>query len=264
MKVIDIYGAMAERYLHGKTTTLFREVQSDQIRTFLAKARGTAEGKWYSEMSYLIVGPGPAGNVEEWINQSILCGPYLDEVNPVNITYLDNSPVVLELCKKFVRGEVRKRVGKEGCGNFVLGSGEELGQHFSPNTFDVVIAALCDHLQIETFFREAHLVLKPGGALITSLPADGINRVVRERIYQIPPDYTRFNIEGLPHLVPSRLMTTEALRELYRQQQFVSADAVEVSAGSIPASETIKQAAAMTGSDHQQTPLIVVGYGIKF
>ncbi len=240
-KSVDVYNALAEGYLHGKTTALFRTVQSAPIRKFLAQARGRGEDRWYSEMSYLIVGPGPEGNVEEWINQATLEDSYLDEMNPQNITFLDNSPVALELCRQYVHEQVQKRHGHPRCGNLVLGSGEDIRENTQLGKFDVVVvAALCDHMNTERFFEEAWRMLKVGGSLITSFPADGLNRVVREQLYRIPASHTRFNIGGAPHLVPSRLMTSDDLKLLYRQYGFEDEDAINTSAESVPATETMK------------------------
>ncbi len=262
-KSVDVYNAMAEGYLHGKTTTLFRTVQSAPIRKFLAQARGRGEDRWYSEMSYLVVGPGPEGNVEEWISQATLEDSYLDEMNPRNITFLDNSPVALELCRQYVHEQVQRRHGHPRCGNFVLGSGEDISENTQLGKFDVVVAALCDHMNTERFFEEAWRVLKVGGVLITSFPSDGLNRVVREQLYQIPASYTRFNIGGVPHLVPSRLMTSDGLKLLYRRYGFEDEDAINSSAESVPATETIMKAAIITEVDPQTVPLVVVGFGRK-
>ncbi len=264
MATSEVYDAMAGQYLHGRTTTLFRTVQSTPIRAFLAQARGKGETNWYSEMKYLIVGPGPEGNIEEWINEAALQGPYLDEVDPRNIAYLDSSPVVLELCREYVSKQVKRRVGKPGAGDFVLGSGEGMSKLFPQESFDVIIAALCDHMNTEKFFAGAVKVLKPDGVLITSFPADGVNRVVREKIYQIPPDHTRFTINGKPCLVPSCLITPDLLQALYQRYDFVEAEVTAVSAGCVPATDTIKQASALMGLDHQSVPLVVVGFGRKF
>ena len=265
MDTNSTYDAMAGRYLHGKTTTLFRYIQSGPIRKFMDIARRDSE---YRELNILIVGPGPHGNVEEWVNQVTMkdaSGSFIwpfEEIDPSKVTYLDNSSVILDACKQYVETETKNRTGNSG-GQFIFGAGEQLDKYVETNYFDIVLGALCDHIDPKKFFRSTSAVLKQGGALITSYPADGINRVVREQIYQIPPTCTRFMVDGVPHLVPSTLVTTDTLRSLYNLHGYVGCETVAVSAGKIKATETIRRAANLETVDPQQAPLVVVGFGRK-
>jgi len=256
---------MAGSYLQGKTTTLFRTVQNPIIRGYMEIARRDKE---YQQLNILIVGPGPQGNVEEWINDVVMkdcIGNFIwpfDEIEPDKITYLDNSRVTLDTCRRFVEIETKKRTGKSG-GKFILGSGENLVDYVEGNYFDIVLGALCDHMDPGKFFRSSYTVLKPGGALITSYPADGLNRIVREQIYQISPTCTRFIVDGEVRLAPSTLMTTVSLWSQYDQNGYVDKEAVAVAADKIKASDTIKQAAQIGNLDPQQDSLVVVGFGRK-
>lgn len=265
MDTKSTYDAMAGSYLQGKTTTLFRTLQNPIICGYMEIARRDKE---YQQLNILIVGPGPQGNVEEWINNVVMKdsrGNFIwpfDEIEPDKITYLDNSRVTLDTCRRFVETETKKRTGKSG-GQFILSSGENLVDYVDSNQFDIVLGALCDHMEPRKFFRSSYCVLKPGGALITTYPADGLNRLVREQVYQIPPTYTRFIVDGEVHLVPSTLMSTVNLWSQYDQNGYVDKEAVAAAAGKIKVTDTIKQAAQMGNLDPQQAPLVVVGFGRK-
>ena len=264
MHTPSVYDHLAAGYLspgRRSTTTVFRELQHAPIRELLQKV--VHRGQYYSDMRYLIVGAGPLGNADELVHAHQLVGPYLDEMDPSHITYLDASSVVLAHCKEFVWGVVGKLFSGKQPGVFVGGFAETLGKSVPDGSQDVVLGALCDHFEPDDFFSSSMQVLKPGGVLITTYPADGINRVVRKRIYKIPTSRTRFVIDGEEHLVPSYLMTEARLRELYAQHGFEHVGTKAIVCGLHLPSETLKQAARLLNRPIELLPVLVAGIGYK-
>lgn len=264
METSSVYDVMATGYLtpgRFSTTTLFRQIQRQPLRDCLRIAHERIG--WYSEMKYLVVGPGPHGNVEELFGLHRCVGPYLDEINPADITYLDVSAVVLDLCHQRVTEQASTLYPGSRAGQFLQCPAEILDSQVELESQDVVFAALCDHLNQDAFFESCLSVLKPGGALITSYPAEGINRIIREKIYEIDPRYTRFTINGVAYMVPSHLMTVAALESLYAAHAYTNVHVIVATNTSGRTSRTVQQAVALANVNPETVPLVIVGIGFK-
>lgn len=264
MQTQSVYDHLATGYLspgRRSTTTVFRELQHIPIREFLYEASRRID--YFSAMKYLVVGAGPVGNIDELISNHRCIGSYLDETDARNITYLDASPVILGLCREAVSSTVRQLCRHWDPGHFVNGLAEALENFIPCSSYDVVLAALCDHFVPDEFFRSSMKVLKPGGGLITTYPAAQINGVVREKIYNIPATHTRFVIDGEDRLVPSHLMTEASLQELYARHGFEQICVKGIACGAHEPSETLMQAAQMIDRPLESLPILIAGCGYK-
>ena len=256
-----MYDALAGNYLspgRNSTTTFFRNIQRSEIACFIRKACEKAN-RYYGDSKLLIVGAGPQGNFEEYSNLHRLVGPLLDEIDTRNVTHLDASASMLSVCQEYVSSQLSGL----RLGTFVKGTAEQLTCAIEPSSQDVIVGALCDHFTQDDFFREAWCALKPGGALITTFPADGINRVIREQLYGIDSGYTRFMLNGNPVLVPSQLMTSVNLLELYKAQSFVDVQTKSVRAGNFVPSQTILTATEHLTDPLEDVPILIAGVGFK-
>jgi SAM-dependent methyltransferase len=264
MTTREVYDDLAANYLspgRRSTTTVFREIQRSPIREMLLKVGRTVG--YFSEMKYLIVGAGPLGNLYDWLPSHQLIGHYLDEVDPSHPTYVDASPVILEHCRRFVSDKLSVLAPSSAIGEFVCGFAEALTKQVPRASQHVVIAGLCDHFQTDVFFRECADVLRPGGVLITTFPADTINATIRREIYKIPETYTRFMVDGEVRLVPSRLMNTEALSQCYLRHGFKKVRATNVMLDGYEPSPTLLDASQRLGQSLQDLPILVAGIGYK-
>ena len=264
METVSVYNRLGVGYLtpgRNSTTSLFRSLQHGFIRQELNRIR-ERNALYYSDMHILIVGAGPIGNIEEIISQHALVGAYLDEVDPVNVTYIDSSPVVLRACQDHVTSRTRELTKRENVGCFLLGKAEALSEVVSHGTFDVVIGALCDHFDQAMFFESAHRTLVSGGALITTYPSEKTNRIIREQIYGIGSSFTRFMVDGVAHLVPSTLMTEDRLSFAYEEHGFVQQYTKELFVPKEDFSDTVAHAVQLTGKNDYAT-LLVGGVGYK-
>ncbi len=263
MRTSLVYDKMASGYLtKGRlsTTALFREIQKIPLRKCLRIARDNIG--WYSGMKYLVVGPGPCGNTEVLFGLHRCIGPYLDEINPADITYIDTSHVMLTLCRNHVKRQSDLLYKQPNAGQFIQGQAETLERQIEYESQDIILGALCDHLEQKDFFSSCMDTLRPGGALITSYPSDGINRVVREKIYKINPSHTRFVINGEIYLVRSCLMETGSLEKLYKKHGYVNIQTFAVSSPT-QTSATMQRAADIANLNPKTEPPIIVGVGFK-
>lgn len=261
METEAMYDELSGNYLspgRNSTTTFFRNIQHKPINNFLREVFKKT-GWYYGDSKLHIVGAGPEGNFEEFISIHRLVGPLLDEVDTRSVTYLDASAVMLAVCQE----HISNRYSRLRQGMFLKARAEELSSVVEENSQHIVLGALCDHFDQDEFFREAWKVLKPGGALITTFPADGINRVVREQLYGISSAHTRFVLKGEPVLIPSQLMTTARLSRLYNATTFADVQTKEVKTGVHAPSQTVLEAAKLLAEPVEEIPILIAGLGFK-
>ncbi len=132
---------------------------------------------------------------------------------------------------------------------------------------EIVFAALCDGIPDQkAFFSEAMRVLKPRGALITTYPAAELNRFIREQIYHISTDTTRFVIEGKTHIIPSKTLTPEELHEMYQNAGYIAIETKNIMhnrSSNVAPSPTIRTALDRMGKSISEVPILVGGVGFK-
>ena len=188
----------------------------------------------------------------------------LDQRRELRAEYMRGSQ---ERKEKIIRLANLDVVDDDQLGIYIVGDGQKLEASLQENTQDIVFAALCDHIPDQRmFFEQAQRVLRHGGALITSYPATELNKAIREKIYGIDANSTRFMIDGKPHLLPSRTVTQEELLSMYEQVGFedvLTEDVLFNSGLEFEPSETIKKGMSLVGKSIEQIPILVSGVGFK-
>lgn len=147
------------------------------------------------------------------------------------------------------------------------GDANKLHKYFKPGSFDLVLAALSDHLDDhEAFYRAARRVLKPGGVLVVSYPAKQLMHAIRTRLYGIPANQTRFRVGGREYRISSTLRSPQEVMRLLARAGFKETTADEVKhKGLYDAliTETIKQGCKLLDKKPHETPIVVVAAAKK-
>jgi len=229
--------------------------------------------KLLEEMDVLVMGSGATGNARQvtgTLDESRR--PHDRGVDSCKVTYLDISKLALEALIGGYADTMARSGGIFIPGHFVQGDARRLP--LKDGSFDVVIAGLCDHiLPWKQLFEEARRVLGESGALITTYPAKELFTKIRQDIYGIPPDQTRFSIDGKEFLLDSLVVTKEELERMYRGFRDVQTSNLHHSEDAkkqpflrvqgYKPSETIQRAAKLIKAPLEQIPILVGGIGFK-
>lgn len=244
--VEQIYDGMAESYNSHKTSSYFSHLQDIPIAHSLIERFGNDR----RDLDTLVVG---VGDVKTHLKQlSHELDPF--SVPLTNITLLDISARMLE--------KYNHRFGKPV--KRIKGDANTLNYYFENSSFDVILAALCDHIEDQKgFYRQCHELLKPKGLLITTYPHPELMRTIRKDIYGIEEDQTKFLVDDSEYLVPSSLYSATELKDLFETNGFVNVGIQEIDGNSGAASLTVQQACLLMGKEPSQTKTIMMGVGNK-
>lgn len=103
----------------------------------------------------------------------------------------------------------------------VKGDATDLTRYFNENSFDIAVAALCDHIQPqEKMYHGALKVLKKDGIFITTYPHKTLAIVIRRDIYGIDPGFTRYLIDGKEYILRSYAPLPEDVSDLFMRNGF--------------------------------------------
>ena len=277
----EVYDLLADSYLSEQhSTTKFLYLIQDKPLTDLVASVRKHNKLPLGFLEVLVVGAGPTGNSRQTTSGEIPGArdiPKDEALDYDKITYLDISKRTLE----YLRGSHAETIfscgGMYVPGRFVIGNALELSQMFLEYSFDIILAGMCDHIDSqEKFYSEAMKVLGKNGALITTYPAKELNTVIREEIYNISSDQTRFIIKGREYKLPSKIVTNKELKEMYLDSGFdhittkniyfkrsqVEKDPFLKSQDCKP-SETVLKAAKMLKKRLDRIPILVGGIGFK-
>lgn len=116
----------------------------------------------------------------------------------------------------------------------VKGDATDLPKYFKEDTFDIVVAGLCDHIHPqEKMYRGALKVLKKDGIFITTYPHKDLATVTRKNIYHIDPDYTRYIIDGKEYIMHSYAPLPDDVSHLFMKTGFTDVHARTLNANSV-------------------------------
>jgi len=148
----------------------------------------------------------------------------------------DISQVMLGYAKKILPSKTYLKIVEKTKENVkqIRGDARELEKYFKKDTFDIVIAALCDHIQPqEKMYCGALNVLKEEGVLITTYPHKKLATVIRKDIYGINPSCTRYIIDGKEYLLHSYAALPEDISDLFTRTGFIDVQSRTLPANNI-------------------------------
>jgi len=148
--------------------------------------------------------------------------------------------------------------------------GDAIDCPVSDGSFDIVLAALCDHIaDHERFYQQALRVLKPGGIFIVTYPHRELMTAIRTKIYGIDPAFTQFNVAGRKFLIESLILLPKEVRNRLQVAGFeVMGFRTLYPYPRIPfifrsISPTIEKARLIMGTSIEKTPILTWGVGRK-
>jgi len=148
----------------------------------------------------------------------------------------DISQIMLDDAKKMLPSKTYLKIvekTKESVKQ-VKGNATKLERYFKEDSFDIVIAALCDHIQPqEEMYCGALNVLKEEGVFITTYPHKKLAAVIRENIYSIDPNYTRYIIDGKKYLLKSYAALPDEVSNLFTKTGFIDVQSRTLTANNI-------------------------------
>jgi len=250
-----VYNRIAIEYDKHHTSNYLSTVQYDPIfLIFDMLAKPDKPNK-----RVLIVGIGNSRahlrQISWWID------PYA--VKPWLIDLFDTSPIMLEVAT------LRAAISKRNIHGFrILGDANHLGEYFKENSYDFVLAPLCDHIENQdSFFEGAYKILNENGVLMTTYPGKELQHAIRRHIYHIDVNKTRFIIDGKNYEVPSKLYSSEELAEFYKRKGFVDVEIYSISSGpdidKYCVTPTILKGCKIIGKTTRRATIVTMGTGRK-
>lgn len=266
-KVYDEFGYSYYSREH-KTIGYFNMIQAFTIRIAFSEQASFLKKK-LEEVDVLNIGVGNGQHCEQ------LCLPIYkhamgERVRWDRITDFDISSVMLEAAKRYYPNKKWQKENKEGEPKQIQGDVLYLSDYVSSESFDIVLAGLCDHIQDqETMYNEILKVLKPKGILITSYPHKDLMTNIRKDIYQIDPSFTRYDIRGKMYLVPSLTVYPKDITDLFVKTGFEVVKSenlyhnINFDLHNDSLSDTVKKAQKIQNKKLEDIPILVFGVGRK-
>lgn len=265
-------------YSNSHSTTKCMYLLQDTFMTASVVSTRKFNPKLLSEMEVLVAGAGSTGNSRQVTSGGLDDSRESNDqtLDPHRITYLDISRQALTALYND-HAETLLKCGGYVPGKFVQGDASRLDGIFKKGSFDVVIAGLCDHILPWTaFFDGVKYVLRKNGALITTYPAKEIFTTIREKIYGIPSDKTRFVVDDQELMLDSLSVTDTGLEEMYRSAGFRNIQTIDIfhqndlnqeqpflKAQGYQPSKTLQEAAELISKSLEQIPILVGGIRSK-
>ncbi|MEM5782630.1 MAG: methyltransferase domain-containing protein [Candidatus Aenigmatarchaeota archaeon] len=246
----EVYDRIANEYEEHTSCRYLGIVQWNPIE-FIFRDLSKPNQK---DKKILLIGPGTGKDHSQQLND------FCNSINTKNVTLFDISSNMLRKASKYFRGA-----------STVLGDASYLGDYFSDESFDFVLAFLCDHIADQDgFFKGAYKILKKHGVLMTTYPGKEIQHAIRKFIYKTDVNLTRFYIDGKEYFLPSKLYSLKELYKLYKKHGFVdistsgwSGDDRDDGYIDTKASPTILKACKIIGKCTKIVNLVTMGIGAK-
>ncbi|MBU0980095.1 MAG: methyltransferase domain-containing protein [Nanoarchaeota archaeon] len=222
----QVYDAFGDTYYSPQHNTIryFNAIQAFPIRiAFAEQARFLR--KPLEEVDVLNIGVGNGQHCEQ------LCLPIYkhvvrERVRWDRITDFDISSAMLQAAKGYYPSEEYQRRFAEREPLQVQGDVLELQDILPSESFDIVLAGLCDNVEDQKrIYEEAFKVLRPQGMFIVTYPHKTLMTIIRQELYGIHPAFTRFLIDGREYLVPSFTPEPEDIEELFSDAGFEAVQA---------------------------------------
>jgi SAM-dependent methyltransferase len=220
--VTSVYDRLGETYRSDehKSVRFYNDVQRSPIY-FECVAQAKKLNKPLKELDVLNIGVG--GGQQRFDLCIYGTGLGYGRLSDHKLVDLDNSQNMLDVSKKIFP----KKAFLESIENTkenikqVKGDARELDRYFKEDKFDIVVAALCDHIEPqEKMYCDALKVLKKDGIFITTYPHKKLSNVIRKDIYGIDPSCTRYIIDGKEYLLHSYAALPEDVSGLFRGTGF--------------------------------------------
>lgn len=278
--IATVYDSIAENYFSDNhLTTKFLYLIQDFFMSNAVLSVKKYNPKLLKDMNVLVAGAGSTGNSRQTTGVlDKLRGIEDSSLDCEKITYLDISKGALaSLSHGHYEAISKHGLGTHIPGKFVQGDARELCDLFGENAFDIVLAGLCDHIEPwQLFFKEVYLVLRENGAFITTYPAKEIFKTIRENIYRIPSNKTRFKNGENTFILESVIVDVNELKEMYESFCFRHVQTTNINhsdkyveeqpflrAQNYAPSPTIVKAATIIGKPLEEIPVLTGGLGFK-
>jgi len=266
----QIYDAFGDNYYSPKHRTIryFNAIQTLPIRIAFSEQASFLD-KPLEDLDILNIGVGNGQHCEQ------LCLPiystaFGERVRWDKITDLDISTTMLAAAKRNYPSIGWQNKSGEGEPKQVVGDALELSDLFPADSFDIVLAGLCDHVEDQRLmYREVLKVLRPDGRFIATYPHRQLMTTIRRDIYGIDPEFTRFLIGGKNYLVPSYTPEPEDIEKLLRGSGFKVVRCenlhhdLRFDYHNQSLSNTVKQAQEKMDRPLEEVPILVIGIGRK-
>jgi SAM-dependent methyltransferase len=270
VKTREIYDSFGKSYYSPKHRTIryFNAIQTFPIRIAFSEQAMFLK-KSLEELDILNIGVGNGQHCEQ------LCLPTFDIVFGERarwdkITDYDISPAMLAAAKRYYPSKEWQTKTGEREPKQITGDALEISDYLPPESFDIVLAGLCDHIEDqEKMYAEVLKVLKPDGIFITTYPHKKLMTTIRRDLYGIDPSFTRFKINEQDCLVPSYIPEPKDIEKLLNITGFnvVEAESLQHDSnfdhhnGNI--SNTIRHAQEKIGKSLEEIPILVFAIGRK-
>jgi SAM-dependent methyltransferase len=149
---------------------------------------------------------------------------------------LDVSQTMLEVASELFpsKGFLEKLEKTKENVKQVKGDATDLTRYFNNDSFDIVVAALCDPIEPqEKMYHGALKVLKKDGIFITTYPHKDLATVIRRNIYHINLRYTRYKIDDKEYIARSYAPLPEDVSDLFMRTGFTDIQTRTLKADSI-------------------------------
>jgi SAM-dependent methyltransferase len=258
----ELYDAIGIDYLSKKHRTVryFNAIQCVSIINTLREHAWNNQ-RCLEELDVLNIGVGNGQH------RGQLCGSLCDALSAGErvlhdrMTDFDISEVMLQSAFK---GDNESTLPRQ-----VLGDAVELSGYFAPESFDIALAALCDHIKDQKrMYAEVLKVLRPGGVFIVTYPHKGLMTTIRRDIYGIDPAFTRFTIENRNYTVPAYAPLPEDVEDLFHDAGFKNVVCKNLYHSALHhhdrlVSDTVRKAGQIIGKSVDEIPILVMGVGTR-
>ncbi len=233
--ITSVYDRLGETYCSSKhkSVKFSNDVQKPSLY-YECVAQAERLDKSLEELDVLNIGVGgDRQRIDLCLHRDIFGQGRVSEHKLVDF---DISQVMLDYAKKALPSKTYLKIVEKTKENIkqVKGDATELEKYFKKDTFDIIVAALCDHIQPqEKMYCGALNVLKEEGVLITTYPHKKLATVIRKDIYGINPSCTRYIIDGKEYLLHSYAALPEGISDLFTRTGFIDVQSRTLTANNI-------------------------------